>query len=84
VNDPRLALSAVRDGLGLLQLLPDYVESFLAAGELETVLDDWMPPPLDAFFLYYPSRRQIRAPLQAFVNFLRQGTKVRARRPRST
>jgi DNA-binding transcriptional LysR family regulator len=84
VNDLRLALGAARDGLGLLQVLPDYVESFLAAGELETVLDEWMPPPLDAFFLYYPSRRQIRAPLQAFVDFLRQGTKVRARRPRST
>ena len=29
-------------------------------------------PRTDAFFLYYPSRRQIRPPLKAFTEFLRE------------
>ena len=43
VNDVPLALSAARDGLGLLQTHSNRVESFIAQGELETVLDDWAP-----------------------------------------
>jgi DNA-binding transcriptional LysR family regulator len=43
VNDVPLALRAARDGLGLLQTHSNRVESFVAQGELETVLDDWAP-----------------------------------------
>jgi hypothetical protein len=35
-----------------------------------------MPPPTDGFFLYYPSRRQNPAPLQALVDFLRENLKA--------
>jgi DNA-binding transcriptional LysR family regulator len=79
VNDLPLALRAARDGLGLLQLLPDYAESFIAEGELETVLDDWAPT-MDGFFLYYASRRHTRAPLRAFVDFMRKAAKVKGAR----
>jgi DNA-binding transcriptional LysR family regulator len=82
VNDLALALRAMRDGVGLLQLPPDYVEDGIAAGELESVLADWMPARSDAFFLCYLSRRHIRAPLQAFLDFLRQNMKVSRDRPR--
>jgi DNA-binding transcriptional LysR family regulator len=82
VNDLALALRAMRDGAGLLQLPTDYVEDGIAAGELESVLADWMPARSDAFFLYYSSRRQMRAPLQAFLDFLRQSMKARRDRPR--
>ena len=77
VNDLVLAIRAMRDGAGLLHLPHAYFEEGIAAGELESVLDDWMPSRGDAFFLYYSSRRQIRAPLQAFLDFLRQNMKVR-------
>jgi DNA-binding transcriptional LysR family regulator len=79
VNDLPLALRAARDGLGLLQVPTDFVESFIAEGELETVLDDWAPPLVDPYFLYYPSRRQIRAPLKAFVDFLHKAAKAKRR-----
>jgi DNA-binding transcriptional LysR family regulator len=79
VNDLSLALRAARDGLGLVQLASNFVESLIAEGELETVLDDWAPPVVDGYFLYYPSRRHTRAPLQAFVEFLRKTAKARRR-----
>jgi hypothetical protein len=40
VNDVPLALRAARDGFGLLQTHSNRVESFIAQGELETLLDD--------------------------------------------
>jgi DNA-binding transcriptional LysR family regulator len=80
VNDVPFALRAARDGLGLLQTHSNRVESFIAQGELETVLDDWAPPRVNGFFLYYPSRRHTRAPLQVFVDFLRKAAKVKGAR----
>jgi len=77
VNDVPFALRAARDGLGLLQTHSNRVESFIAQGELETVLDDWAPPRVNGFFLYYPCRRHTRAPLQALVDFLRKAAKVK-------
>jgi DNA-binding transcriptional LysR family regulator len=84
VNDVPLALRAARDGLGLLQLrTPDYADSCIARGELETVLDDWAPPRTDGYFLYYPSRRHTRAPLRAFVDFLRAEARAKGRARRA-
>lgn len=71
VNDDRLAVRSAVEGVGLLQFPLHFVASQLAAGRLVTVLDDWAPPPLSGFFLYYPSRRQNRAALKALVDFLR-------------
>jgi DNA-binding transcriptional LysR family regulator len=79
VNDVPLALRAARDGVGLLQLHSSHAQSLIADGELETVLDDWAPPGTDGFFLYYASRRHTRAPLRAFVDFLRKEAKVKGR-----
>jgi DNA-binding transcriptional LysR family regulator len=77
-------LRAMRDGVGLLQLPPDYVEDAMVAGELESVLADWMLARGDAFFLYYSCRRQMRAPLLVFLDFLRQNMKVSRARPGPT
>ena len=71
VNSPELLLKAVIDAMGLAQMPLPYVAPELAAGRLVTVLDEWAPPPLDGFFLYYPSRRHNRAALKALVDFLR-------------
>jgi DNA-binding transcriptional LysR family regulator len=77
VNDDRMAVQAVLEGAGLLQMPRNAVERDLAAKRLVTVLDDHQPPPLAGFFLYYPSRRQIRPALKVLVDFLRK----RDRRP---
>ena len=70
VNDIELSLRAVRDGLGLAYLLHDYIAADLKAGGLVPLLEDWSPR-LSGFFLYHSSRRQMTAPLQAFIAFLK-------------
>jgi DNA-binding transcriptional LysR family regulator len=47
------------------------VSAELASGALVRVLDEWAPPPMQGFFLYYPGRRQIRPALKALIDFLR-------------
>ena len=72
VNDSALAMRAVSDGLGLMQFARVNFAPMLDDGRLVTVLDDWAPPPFEGFYLYYPSRRQIRPALKVFVDFLRK------------
>jgi DNA-binding transcriptional LysR family regulator len=72
VNDTPLAVRAVSDGLGLMQFPLVYFSPMLADGRVVTVLDDWAPPPFEDFYLYYPSRRQIRPALRVFIDFLRK------------
>ena len=61
---------AAIDGAGLAFVFEAYAEQALAAGSLVRVLEDWCPP-FDGFFIYYPSRRQMRPALRAFVDFFR-------------
>jgi len=70
-NEPGIAITAAIDGAGLVQIPVAYVSPALADGRLIPLLADWAPPPVDAFFLYYSSRRQMRPPLKALVDFLR-------------
>jgi DNA-binding transcriptional LysR family regulator len=70
VNDVELTLRAALDGVGLAFALEEHVAERIARGELVRVLEDWCPP-FDGFFLYYPSRRQQPAALQALVEVLR-------------
>jgi DNA-binding transcriptional LysR family regulator len=72
VNDDRMALQAVAEGAGLLQMPLSSVEQELATKRLVSVLDDFQPPPLAGFFLFYPSRRQVRPALKVLVDFLRK------------
>jgi len=69
-NDVELTLRAASDGVGLAFALEEDVAERIARGELVRVLEDWCPP-FDGFFLYYPSRRQQPAALQALVDSLR-------------
>ncbi len=70
VNDIDLSIRAVLDGVGLAYLLYDYVSQHLAKGRLVPLLEDWSPR-LSGFFLYYSNHRQLTAPLQALVTFLK-------------
>jgi DNA-binding transcriptional LysR family regulator len=77
VNDSALAVRAVSDGLGLMQFPLMYFTPMLADGRVVTVLDDWAPSPFEGFYLYYPSRRQIRPALKVFIDFLRSSQRTR-------
>lgn len=70
VGEDRLIIEAAISGAGLAFVFEDYVHDALADGRLERVMGDWCPP-FDGFYLYYPSRRQIRPALRAFVDFFR-------------
>jgi DNA-binding transcriptional LysR family regulator len=72
VNDPDLLVSGALEGIGVIYMLEEYVQPMLADGRLVSLLDDSVKPPTEGFFLFYPSRRQNPAALQAFIQFLRE------------
>jgi DNA-binding transcriptional LysR family regulator len=78
VNDLDLAIRASLDGVGILYVRADFVAPMIADGRLVPTLEQWMPPPSDGFFLYYPSRRQNPGALQALIDFLRKNLKTDA------
>lgn len=63
-------VQAAVDGAGIACIFEDYAREALADSRLQRVLEDWCPP-FDGFHLYYPSRRQMRPALRAFVDFFR-------------
>lgn len=68
--EDRLILVACLAGAGLAQLFDARVDDYVANGRLIRVLEDWCPP-FDGFYIYYPSRRQMRPALRAFVDFFK-------------
>lgn len=75
VNEPEMAIRAAVDGVGVLYMARQYVDDAIASGRLVPLLEAWVPTETDGFFLYYPSRRHVPAPLQALINFLRDNLK---------
>lgn len=70
-NEGKILIRAAINGAGLVQLPRQYVELELAAGRLVSVLEDWAPPWIDGFFIYYSKRRQSSPALKALVEFFR-------------
>ncbi|PBC05461.1 LysR family transcriptional regulator [Mesorhizobium sp. WSM3860] len=70
LDEDHLIAQAALDGAGLAFVFEDYVKAPLADGRLIRVLEDWCPT-FDGFFVYYPSRRQMRPALRAFVDFFK-------------
>lgn len=62
---------AALDGVGVWATFEEYVAAEVADGRLRRVLDEWCPS-FPGPFLYHPSRRQVRAPLRAFIDFVRE------------
>jgi DNA-binding transcriptional LysR family regulator len=75
VNDPELAVKAALDGVGVLYTALGYAAPAIKAGQLVPLLEDWRTPA-SATFLYYPGRRQVPVPLQAFIEFLRENLRA--------
>jgi DNA-binding transcriptional LysR family regulator len=69
-GDSDLAIRAALDGVALARVPRHAVEAHLAAKSLVAVLEDWRPRSV-GFYLYYPSRRQIPAALQALIESLK-------------
>ena len=63
-------LKAAIDGLGFLSTFEGYVREAVDQGLLRSVLSDWCPY-FPGPFLYYPSRRQNSAALQALIDFFK-------------
>jgi DNA-binding transcriptional LysR family regulator len=65
-----LAVESAIAGSGVITLFEDWLRPHLDSGALEPVLEPWWQK-FSGPFLYYPSRRQLPAPLRAFVDFIR-------------
>jgi DNA-binding transcriptional LysR family regulator len=76
-GDGDLAVRAALDGVALARVPRYLAEAHLATGELVAVLEDWRPRSV-GFYLYYPSRRQMPAALQALIDTLKTGLAARA------
>jgi DNA-binding transcriptional LysR family regulator len=71
-NEPEMMLAAALDGVGVAYLLDHEAAPHVAAGRLVRVLAEWTSA-FPGFHLYYPSRRQMRPVLAAFLEALRKG-----------
>ena len=79
VNDPDLAVRIAAAGAGIIYILEGYVADLLAKGQLIRIGKDWVPLDNDGFFLYYPTRKQNPAALQAFIDFVKTSPKQKRR-----
>jgi len=70
LNDDQLILEATLSGAGLALVFEDLARPHIDSGRLVRVLEEWCEP-FPGFFLYYPSRKLMRPPLRAFIDFLR-------------
>ncbi len=69
LGEAPLMVMAAQEGLGLAYVYAQYAQSALQDGSLVQVLEDWSPDD-PGFFLYYPSRRLVPAPLRAFIDLV--------------
>lgn len=65
-----LAVAAAIAGTGIIHLFEDWLRPHLDSGALEPVLEPWWQG-FSGPFLYYPGRRFVPGPLQAFIDFIK-------------
>jgi DNA-binding transcriptional LysR family regulator len=70
LSEQSLSIQAALDGAGLAFAFEMQVADLVAGGRLVRVLEEWCPY-YAGLHLYYPSRRQLPAPLRAFIDFVR-------------
>lgn len=71
LGDQVLMVDAALQDVGLAYVFEAQAADHLAAGRLVRVLEDWCPP-YPGLHIYYPSRRQVPAPLRAFLDHIRK------------
>jgi DNA-binding transcriptional LysR family regulator len=70
LSDQDLMVEAAVDGVGVAFAFESQAQPLLDQGRLLRVLEDWCPY-YSGFYFYYPSRRQLPAPLRVFVDFIK-------------
>jgi DNA-binding transcriptional LysR family regulator len=76
VNDGTLMMSLALKGMGLIYTADLFARRELAAGELEPVLEEFLPKT-PGLFLYFPARTQTQPKLRAFIDMLTAASKRR-------
>jgi DNA-binding transcriptional LysR family regulator len=71
LDEASVARMAVLEGVGLGYFMEADVRADIEAGRLVRVLENWTPEQ-PGLCLYYPSRRNASAALQAFVALARE------------
>ncbi|HEX8624367.1 MAG TPA: LysR family transcriptional regulator [Allosphingosinicella sp.] len=71
LNDTEVVISLAAQGAALAYLPEPSVAQQLAAGTLETVLDEWAPMG-PGFHIYYTSRRQVPTGLRLLIELIRE------------
>ncbi|HEX4551010.1 LysR family transcriptional regulator [Pseudomonas sp.] len=71
VSDCAVAMQSALDGLGITVWIREWIKDELDSGALVALLEEWSTP-FPAFYLYYPSNRQMSSALQAFIGALRK------------
>ena len=69
-NSQELMVMAALDGVGIAFVLEGLVREPLERGALVRILERWCPQ-FPGLHIYYPGRRQVPAPLRAFLDFVR-------------
>jgi len=77
VNDDEVLVRALLDGAGIGYMPREMFEPALKEGKLIPLLTDWAPVA-SGFYLYYSNRRQVPAPLRAFIDFLKAEVRAKA------
>jgi DNA-binding transcriptional LysR family regulator len=73
-SDGDLAVRAALDGIAIARVPAFAVEAAIAGKKLVPLLEEWAPRSV-GFYLYYPSRRQMPAALQAFIETVKAPSK---------
>ncbi|MDE1186365.1 MAG: LysR substrate-binding domain-containing protein [Pantoea sp.] len=66
-----LTVQAAIAGVGIVYLFEDWLQPAFACGQLQPILADWWLS-FSGLWLYYNDRRLIPAPLQAFIDYVRE------------
>jgi DNA-binding transcriptional LysR family regulator len=77
VDDDEVMVHAAIDGVGIAYVYEQHVTEAIDRGLLVPVLNDWTEER-QAFYLYYPSARQMPSPLRALVDHFRNLGRKRA------
>lgn len=81
VNDGSLMMSLALQGMGLIYTADLFAARELAARQLESVLDEFLPRT-QGLFLYFPARTQTQPKLRAFIDLVTAASKRRDGRAR--
>ena len=76
VNDGGLMMTCALKGMGLMYSADLFAARELAAGQLESVLAEFLPTT-PGLFLYFPARTQTQPKLRAFIDMLTAASKRR-------